>query len=390
MEVAMQQKNIVKLCAAALRAYPSYSSSKKLQSSHAHELIAAFFGYNSRNAMLADTKYPIHNLDQADYVILPPYNEKCSTILKQRLSSLGIYRIDIHDVNNVASNVLSEQNIAHYSQPLEDIARIHVERRLREQLSPYNVDIYQINVITEVVDFCIRECESAFVLSVDCVSDKGTHTQHLNTMIVTFPRVAGYVGYKAPNVQEMKNMNADDLRQRVNKTKSLPAWPYPSGTLVMRRDTKAIGIVLKSKEGVVTIIQDTSYEATLAKEEVFPLAEQSIDFIPLRLVMPYGKYICADDSEVLYNRDYRPLWKKLSDGTVTPINSNLYIQHYKQEYFFEGDNKPSWGNPDTIRKIGMLELKKWGVENKRPQILDLLSQAIAAENADILRQIPTY
>lgn len=64
-------QGITKLCAEHLRIFAE-NYSVKLKASHAHELVAAFFGYKSRAAILADTLYPITNLPQANVVVLSP------------------------------------------------------------------------------------------------------------------------------------------------------------------------------------------------------------------------------------------------------------------------------------------------------------------------------
>ena len=69
----MQQSDIVKLCAGSLRDYLKREHAiEELKSSHAHELAAAFWGYKSKNALLADTKYPLENLPQAKIIVLAP------------------------------------------------------------------------------------------------------------------------------------------------------------------------------------------------------------------------------------------------------------------------------------------------------------------------------
>ncbi len=385
----MQQQDIVKLCADSLRAQPSLIGLYRLKSSHAHELIAAFFGYNSKNAMLAAyKKYPPSNLQQADFLILPPHNEEVAVTFTQRRKALGINGVDIYDVMGTVSDILHEQKITHYDQHLAEIATVVAKRRLIERFGKFGIDIDQINLSVEVLNSNINDAEASFTVFADYLSDDGKKTQRDSTMVVTFPRV-GRVGYKEPHVQETRYTGG--ARQITNQNKSQPQWPYPAGTLVMRRDTKEIGIVWRTEisgayGGTVRICTDTFLEGSLVKGEVFPLVDQSIDFIPLRLFMPYGKYICLDGSEVLYNRDYRPLWKKDPDGTVTRVASDLFIEHDKSEGFFGGENLPAWGDADTIRRVGMPILKAWGVENKRPQILDLLPGAIESGSVDILRQ----
>jgi hypothetical protein len=72
MEVAIMQQDIPKMCADSLRAFTNEKLNIKLKAAHAHELFAAYVGYPSKNAMLADTKYPINNLPQAKTVIMVP------------------------------------------------------------------------------------------------------------------------------------------------------------------------------------------------------------------------------------------------------------------------------------------------------------------------------
>lgn len=64
-------QKINKFCADRLRVF-SNNHGVKLKSGHAHELVAAFFGYASKATMYADTQYPTSNLFQANIIILPP------------------------------------------------------------------------------------------------------------------------------------------------------------------------------------------------------------------------------------------------------------------------------------------------------------------------------
>ena len=66
------QHEIFKLCADSLRTFSKEKYDIKLKAAHAHELVAAFFGYSSKNTMLADTKYPISNLGQAEIIVMTP------------------------------------------------------------------------------------------------------------------------------------------------------------------------------------------------------------------------------------------------------------------------------------------------------------------------------
>ncbi|RZA01242.1 MAG: hypothetical protein EOP47_11410 [Sphingobacteriaceae bacterium] len=74
---------ITKKCADSLRSFAQNNYGIQLKSSHAHELVAAYFGYSSRAALLADTKSPITNLRQAEFVVLTPtapIKERCNEL----------------------------------------------------------------------------------------------------------------------------------------------------------------------------------------------------------------------------------------------------------------------------------------------------------------------
>ena len=64
--------DLPKICADSLRDDVREKYGVKLKASHAHELVAAYFGYKSRNAMLADSVYPVSKLPQAEFVVMTP------------------------------------------------------------------------------------------------------------------------------------------------------------------------------------------------------------------------------------------------------------------------------------------------------------------------------
>ena len=61
--------DIAKLCADHLRETVDSENGEKLKSSHAHELVAACFGYKSRAALLAETDYPLSALGGAKILV---------------------------------------------------------------------------------------------------------------------------------------------------------------------------------------------------------------------------------------------------------------------------------------------------------------------------------
>jgi hypothetical protein len=78
------QHDITKECADSLRSFAKHQFGVELKSSHAHELFAAYMGYSSRAALLADRKRPITNLNQADFIVLQP-----SAFIRKRCEELN-------------------------------------------------------------------------------------------------------------------------------------------------------------------------------------------------------------------------------------------------------------------------------------------------------------
>ncbi|MCG8053664.1 MAG: hypothetical protein JAZ15_20935 [Candidatus Thiodiazotropha endolucinida] len=62
--------DISKLCADFLRAHVLETTGTKLKATHARELIAAFFGYKSHAAQLAEATYPLSEIEDA-YILVP-------------------------------------------------------------------------------------------------------------------------------------------------------------------------------------------------------------------------------------------------------------------------------------------------------------------------------
>ncbi len=62
--------DLSKLCADYLRTSYTNQTSGKLKASHARELVAAFFGYKSHAALIAEKDYPLDKLDEA-HIFIP-------------------------------------------------------------------------------------------------------------------------------------------------------------------------------------------------------------------------------------------------------------------------------------------------------------------------------
>ncbi len=73
---------IAKICADHLRVF-SRQNGVNLKSSHAHEIVAAFFGYKSKAAMLADKECSVENVGQAKVLV-----QVLADFIEQRIQCL--------------------------------------------------------------------------------------------------------------------------------------------------------------------------------------------------------------------------------------------------------------------------------------------------------------
>lgn len=74
----------------------------KLKASHAHELVAAFFGYKSKAALYADTQFSISSLPQANVIVLRP-----SAPIDQRRKELQDFPSNLPDSNTLYEDVFT-------------------------------------------------------------------------------------------------------------------------------------------------------------------------------------------------------------------------------------------------------------------------------------------
>ncbi len=65
----------------------------------------------------------------------------------------------------------------------------------------------------------------------------------------------------------------------------------------------------------------------------------------LRSTLPYGMWTCADGREILFNRNYQPIWQRI-DGVFTAADRDEWVPWVEQSWFFD-DTDPPWLNAHT-------------------------------------------
>jgi hypothetical protein len=88
---------IQKQCADHLRVHHTTPTGGRLSSGHAHELVAAFFGYGTAAALQAERRYPLAELPRAD-ILIPDL----ATLEARRLGIAGL-PADLADADAIAT-----------------------------------------------------------------------------------------------------------------------------------------------------------------------------------------------------------------------------------------------------------------------------------------------
>lgn len=202
------QHDITKLCADSLRAFTQDYYGIKLKASHAHELVAAFFGYQSRAALLADTAHPLSNLPKASIIVLCPTEP-----INQRRQNLQDLSPDLPDTYMLAEGaylgLISEKLLLGKPWPtFELLATFLADQYLRQQNMErvyraatgegVKVEFEHDSVHLRVLRFYQLPREEG-----------GVHEVNIITTI-KLTRVAAHIGYAGPEI----SVNIEDLGVR--------------------------------------------------------------------------------------------------------------------------------------------------------------------------------
>jgi len=197
----MQQ--ITKLCADNLRAL-SDNHGVKLKASHAHELVASYFGYKSRAALLADTQYPLSNLHQSSIITLGPLAP-----LDMRRTSLQDLPPELPDTNTLREwfylGLLGEKWFASKFWPnYEKLATFLADEYLRENRMEkvYRSPVGE-GLKVERGEDSMRLIVLRFyqIPTEKIMLDGSIYVHEANiTTTIQLQRMAGYIGYAKPEI----------------------------------------------------------------------------------------------------------------------------------------------------------------------------------------------
>lgn len=194
-------QHITKLCADNLRTI-SNNHGVKLKSSHAHELVAAFFGYKSRAALLADTSHPLSNLRQASIIMLFPTDS-----IEQRRLDLQDLPLNLPDTYTLTewiyTPLLTEKLIvsniwSHH----EQLAKFFADKYLRQnQMNKSYYNPIREGVTLEVVDNYMRlNVKRFYQMPIENPFEGMVYEANIITTTIILNRIAAHIGYANPEI----------------------------------------------------------------------------------------------------------------------------------------------------------------------------------------------
>lgn len=192
------QPLLFKLCADSLRTFTNKNHGIKLKAAHAHELVAAFFGYSSKNAMLADIKYPITNLAQAEIIVMTSDN-----VVNRRRKNLQGLSSELPDSYTLGESIyeplFSDEWWASPYPPFRDYKKL--AEYLVENNEAYQAAfIFRHDIpIHHYVD--VQVAEKGVLLTVIHASQTSTGEMLGNgKTTINLPRIAGRIGFSKPQI----------------------------------------------------------------------------------------------------------------------------------------------------------------------------------------------
>ncbi len=192
------QRDISKLCADSLRTLASEKYGTKLKSAHAHELVAAYFGYRSKNALLADENYPISALAQAEIVVTMPdefFNKRRMDL--QELSSDLPDNSDLYQT--IHSTLVTNKLLMGPFPPVGDFEKLAISLLRRspqyDAAFPFHSDVPLDHFVA------VRGAANHVLLTVShAYAPQSEDSLAEGRTTISLPRVAGRIGFGRPEL----------------------------------------------------------------------------------------------------------------------------------------------------------------------------------------------
>lgn len=197
--------DITKDCADSLRTFVQNNYDIQLKSSHAHEIVAAHFGYSSRAALIADKKCSVGNLKDAKIIIpntpilLVEHRLKTLEKLPSGLSASHILAEGIYAPITI-NEKLSKRIWADFQTMAIAYAedRVFDNEKKERMMGIGGFDQRELDWLIQV-DIKPMETDVLMIVTYDYPAKAKKAMRHASVEI-TLPRIAGNIGYGEPKV----------------------------------------------------------------------------------------------------------------------------------------------------------------------------------------------
>jgi hypothetical protein len=139
----------------------------------------------------------------------------------------------------------------------------------------------------------------------------------------------------------------------------------------------------RPSDAAVTYVSDDHVNSGCGTSEAVSPRVRVEDFVPLRLWLPYGWWTLGDGSEVLFSRDYKPLWKASPDGAVTRMRPSLWIEGIRDQRWFAKEAGDPW-HSGASRAMAEARLDALGITTL-PRLADALPLLVSDDRIDMTK-----
>lgn len=162
------------------------------------------------------------------------------------------------------------------------------------------------------------------------------------------------------------------------RVKGRPRRQIRSGTFVKIKATNELVVVFNhdTRSNIIVGYSDAgTFEAGRHEVSVSRSQPDLSKYRPLRLYLPYGVGILDDGTEVLFNRDYSPLWARSLSGLVQEVDPASDLVFTTTKHFYFDRDAPYTKNGSANRQKCLDILSEWGVNKEHHKIFDRFKEA---------------
>lgn len=212
---------IQKVCVDHLRAVYSTLPGGKLHACHAHEIVAAYFGYPTAAALQAEPTYPLSNLGNAE-ILIPDLNLMENRLVKLNGLPAGLPGGD--DIAAVLSDFIKENGYCSGGVWQSRAFQDSINGYLQENVLTIEDDLSGVMALTNASfdELYVEDVETNVGVEVLAVTVRGSFNGENDPdrtfcgdkiafeTRMTFQRVAGRIGYREPEMETFGVLDDSD------------------------------------------------------------------------------------------------------------------------------------------------------------------------------------